>query len=66
MIIDKSEANILVAGGTIILSNQIISDERRIETMKLIRSWTNKGSDVLTIQNEVKKRVIGKQEFSDA
>ncbi|PKG39801.1 replication endonuclease [Psychromonas sp. Urea-02u-13] len=58
VIIDEFEDRILTAGGALILSDRIVGDERRIERMKLSRTWLDGDFDELKISYEVKKRVI--------
>ena len=54
VIISESEAQILSAGGRITLSNRIVGEERRIESMRLAKTSLNRGSDLLEINYEVK------------
>ena len=54
--IDAFETDILTAGGSLILSDRIVGDERRIERMKLSKTWLDNGGDELKISNEIQKR----------
>lgn len=64
VIINKHEARILTSGGSLILSDRIVGDERRIERMKLSRTWLEGGCDELKINTEVKKRTKQKEEVA--
>jgi len=57
VIICEFEAQILSAGGRITLSNRIVGEERHIESIRLVETSLNRGSDLLEINHEVKKRV---------
>jgi hypothetical protein len=65
VIINEYEARILTSGGSLILSDRIVGDERRIERMKLSRTWLDGGCDELKINTEVKKRIINKKVVPD-
>lgn len=65
VVIDEFEARILTAGGALVLSDQIVGDERRIERMRLDRTSLNNGYDQLKISHEIKKRYLSLEKQSN-
>lgn len=53
VVIDEFDAKILTAGGALIVSDRIVGDERRIEKIKLVRTWLDGGFDELKITSHL-------------